>query len=211
LQGLKISSIFLLVFLYSFYPNETNAQVNVNSVGVDLGIIHSVEYNSRFIGNNPSLFPEFYLGGDFIEPYLNWKLNLGYWNDGKSESKSNSQYPNVPDYSYSGFVISTEMIYLLPDSNPNHPSPFRVLAGLSYHHISAKDIDRYESGSIYKKDYSDNLFYFNTGLELHLFIKNYLSVFTKGIMYLKLNKNEEHSYNATRFQLSLGLNYQFND
>ncbi len=205
----KISRINLFLFLYLFCSSSVLAQININSFGVDFGIIHDVDPNSEFIGNNPVLFPEAYLGFDLIEHYLNLKVSLGYWDDGRGKSKSESQYSYTPNFSYSGFVINAEMIYLTPDFNPNHPSPLRFLAGLSYQHISAKDITLYESDTIQKNNFTDNIFYFDTGLELHFFIQKYLSLFTKGLVYLQLNNDEKRNYKSPRFQISLGLNYQF--
>lgn len=205
MHKLNISRINLLLFLYLSCFSGIHAQLNINSIGIDLGIIHNVDPNSDFIGNSPLLFPEVYLSGDILESYLNWRFNLGYWDDGRSKPT----YSDMPNISYTSFVINAEMVYILPDSNPDHLSPLRLLTGLSYQYVSAKDIERYESDTIPMNNFNDNLFYFNTGLELHLFIKRHLSLFTKGLVYLQLNKNEKHNYKSPRFQLSLGLNYRF--
>jgi len=57
--------------------------------------------------------------------------------------------------------------------------------------------------------YIDNLFYFNAGMELHLFILRNLSLFTKGIIHLQLINSQDYYYKSPRYQLSLGVNYKF--
>lgn len=202
---IKIFMISLVVFYMTSF-NKNYSQSDLHSIGVDFGTIHSVDPYSDSIVDDLLLFPEVFVGGDFITSNFNWKVSLGYWNDGVNEPR----YSDVSNFSYSSFVCNAELIYLTPDSNPKHSAPLRVLTGLSYHYIAGEDMGLYESETIPKNNFTDNLFYFNTGLELHIFLKSYFSLFTKGILFLQLNKNKEDIYTSPRFQLSLGLNFRFN-
>lgn len=195
--------IFLILFYFSNI-SIINAQINFHSAGFDSGLIDNVDPHSGFF-DNPILASEAFICGDFISTDFNWKLNLGYWNDEQNEPR----YSDHSNYSYSSILINAEIIYLTPYSNPEYPSPIRFLAGLSSQYLSAKDVDRYESTLVAQKDYKDKLLYFNSGVELHLFLQKHLSIFTKGLVYFHIKNSEVNNYKSPRFELSLGLNYQF--
>ena len=201
----KRSYFILFIFLSFSYFSEIQGQVSLNSFGLDIGTIHNVDPNSEFISNDFLFFPEVFLSGVLIDSSFNWRINLGYWDDGRTEPK----YSDRLNYSYSSIVTNIESIYLFPNSNPNHPAPLRFLLGLSHHYISAKNIEHYESNTTRKSDLTDNIFYLNTGLELHFFVKRYLSFFAKGMVFVELYNSDENDFKSPRLQLSLGVNYQF--
>ncbi|MCF6269697.1 MAG: hypothetical protein L3J41_08305 [Melioribacteraceae bacterium] len=201
---LKIKFVFLLLLLLSS-TKSSFSQTNIHSVGFDVGYIGSVDQYSDLV-----IFPEIFMGGDFITSNFNWKANIGYWDDGTNAPKY-IQSPST--YAYSSFVIGAELLFLFPVTNLYRPSPVRILSGLSYHYVSVKEfigpMPLYNYSNNYPKNLTGNLFYLNVGMEIHILIQKSFTVFLKGIGYYLLNNREVFKDNRWRLQLSLGLNYNF--
>lgn len=190
--------LFLVLFLFS--TKESYSQINVHSIGFDLGYIGSADPYSDL-----EIFPEIFVSGDLFTSNFNWKTNIGYWDDGVDEPILTDN----PTYSYSSFVLGAELIYLFPITNLERPSPVRVLSGFSYHFVDSEVVDNYGNWEDYSKKITGNMFYFNAGMEIHLLLHKNITLFLKGVGYYLLNNREALKDNRWRLQLSLGLNYNF--
>jgi len=144
----KINLVSLLLFILLFSTEESFSQTNIHSIGFDVGSIGSADPYSNLV-----IFPEVFVSGNFFTSNFNWKVNVGYWDDGISKT----MYNDYPTYSYSSFVLSTEFLYLFPITNLNHPSPGRLLSGFSYHHVRSQTIDDYGRHEDFSKNYNFRL------------------------------------------------------
>lgn len=191
---------FLLLSFFLFTSKTSYSQTDIHSIGLDVGYIGSIPYFSDLV-----IFPEVFVSGNFFTSNFNWKVNIGYWDDGVNETK----YTDSPTYSYSSFVLGTELLYLLPITNLDRPSPVRLLSGFSYHHIEYVLISGGMSGIDYSKKTIRNLFYLNAGLEIHFLLHRNFTSFLKGVGFFQLNNRKVLIDNLSRFQYSLGINYNF--
>ena len=190
----------LFVLLFLLPTKRIFSQTNIHSIGFDVGYLGSIDQLSNLV-----IFPEVFVSGNFFTPNFNWKVNIGYWDDRINEIK----YNDSPTYSYSSFVISTEFLYLLPITNLDRPSPVRILSGFSYHYIDSEVISNGMSGIDYSKKLTKNLFYFNAGLEIHFLLHRNFTLLLKGVGFFQLNNRKVLIDNLSRFQYSLGANYNF--
>ena len=196
----KINLVSLLLFILLLSTEQLFPQTNIHSIGFDVGSIGSADPYSDLV-----IFPEIFVSGNFFTSNFNWKVNVGYWDDGID----GPMFADSPTYSYSSFVVSAELLSLLPITSLNRPSPVRILSGFSYHYIDSKMIRDGISGIDYSKNYTGNLFYLDVGLEIHILIKKQLTLFIKGVGRYLLNNREALKNNRWKLQFSLGINYNF--
>ncbi|MDA3860955.1 MAG: hypothetical protein PF445_06990 [Melioribacteraceae bacterium] len=196
---LRTQFMFLALFLL-LTSKEFYSQTNAHSLGMDVGYLGSADQYSGLV-----IFPEVFVSGNFFTYNFNWKINMGYWDDGVKKPL----FTDSPTYSYSSFVLSSELIYLLPITKLDRPSPVRLLSGFSYHYVDSKIIDNYGNWAAYSENFTGNLFYFDVGLEIHILIQRQLTLFLKGAGYFPLNNRKFLEENKWRLQLSLGINYNF--
>ena len=113
----------------------THAQVNVNSVSLNAGIIRMLNPHTIDAHGFPFVFyPEIQVGGDLFAPGFRWTAFWGYADDGGQEQES------FPLGVYSIHTIGVRLELRPEQLLPHWTIPVGVFAGAGYHAATYRSV-----------------------------------------------------------------------
>ncbi len=200
---IKLEFVIAAVLAFVF---SMNAQTNISSVSIDLGVIRN--YQSNF-GNDKlyAFYPAVNVGGQFFANYLEWEFFASYWSDGISKVF------NVRDaatYSYSSVVFGSQL-YLYPSKIlEEFPLPIYLTSGISYNKINEKYIGGSDFVGNHNEDNSFQLMTFDIGLGIYFPILEKIRLRIDANICIPFKKDDRLYNQGRNGTLKFGFDYFFN-
>lgn len=192
--------IFVLLISLTFCTGNL-AQQDISSISLKLGSIRNFQdHNDNVDVKTNALYTEIEVGGKFFIGYLNWSLNIGYFNEEIDKSIPIADYETINHKNYS---IGLHLLYNTWEVFGNSKNfKLYIIAGGNYNIKKNKNISNISSSTASYTDY-----FFQPYLGLQATYKLYKN----NLLLIELGDNiGVNKENLARYVLMLGFKYAFN-
>lgn len=204
---MKRKNIFLEIILFTiFFFIQTTAQVNINSISVNAGVIRNFT-TEDLETNEVTFYPEIALGGKLFFRLLNWQISYGYWDDGIEKELKDFRFHST--FHFISNVVASRILFDLSIINENVFIPVRIITGVSYHLLNAQL--KFPRGAPYEfviEKIDKKIYYADIGLELFVNIYENFFINLKYIYFVPLNEKRFYE-DIKRSILTCGIEYKF--
>lgn len=197
---MKPKKSYLLLIIVILTSTKMFSQSNY--VKLSIGGIRNFTFRSDDT-NSLSFYPELYFGGKFFVKGLQWELGAGYWDDGIDSLLPFSDHTT---YNYSSFIAAYRLKFVPRELDEEFNVPLKLIAGISYHNINVERVWGDGPHVLINDNREEELFYYDVGLELYLFVFNNLNLIPRALIYFPINETDRIS-NDFRYSLSVGAEY----
>lgn len=204
---MKTKSILQGMILIMVLANSSLAQINFNSVSVNVGQINTLFPDVELYSNHQHAFySELEVDAEIAVTYIRGGVYWGYWNDGLDHlSVRDAVY-----YSFKSHIVGTRFTFLPNKLFNNWLLPFGIFAGAAHHFVSASCVGGFDfigntcSSDLYE-DYTRNINTLEVGLSSEIHILGPLKIQGKVNQFFPLGDNEFDRRQKNRRAYKVGL------
>jgi len=193
---MKKSINVYLIILTIILGSNSIAQVDLNFFSLQAGAIGGIA-NPHYV-----FYPEAQVGGFLGEPFIQWSLYWGYWDDGITSA------PEVTDnieYTYSAHIVGARFFFLPAQADNHWPLPIALWAGIAHHFISRTYLAGSDYSGIPGSNGSESINTVEAGLRLYFKITRSTELRAEGHQFFRLGDEPLDQAQTNRTAYSVGL------